>query len=157
MNNLEKMYTFLDIIIFRKTEQGYVCLTDFSFDSFCFKPQSFFPFNEQSNYVLGLWTKKGYIITPVSYDDLFILSNTKGESAFINQCRCHIEPTTADDILATMLANKISNYNYGKVTLKEDCSGIIYQFARRNIVNNRRTYPVILEKRFTHAVTKGNE
>ena len=145
-------YLYRDIFIFYKTQKGYISLADIDISSFIIEKHEYCQINDDSAMLIALWSGKDFLISPASFDDLITLSKLTDNSPFIAQCHALIgDKEQSDALLAMICAKNICSYPYGKITLKQSSRDLVYEFRRRQIVDNKRTYPVVLEKTFRRA------
>lgn len=157
MNTPQRKYSFYDIIVFKKTPNGYIDITNFSFDDkYYLSGNAFRHFECNSSYVLALWCGNCYLYSPVTISELLTLANVK-QKGFVRQCKSGIGDSKGDDVLAMLCAGKIISHKLGCVVLKEVnhlikakklSDTVTYEFMRKTNKNGKRNFVVLFEKLF---------
>ena len=142
------MFAFRDIYIFFRLGEHYISLSDFEFsdlDSGIYK----YKFQEDSDYLIGLPTDiHTYYISPITLSEILTLANVRENTHFVKQFKYGLYEDFAEALLATNCAKKIMEYNYGRISLKKDCSGFVFTFERRKTRDRKKIYMPVLEKLF---------
>lgn len=148
---LRNKYVYSDISIMSKTSAGtYVNITDFSFEEINDVQQLYIP-NVKSRFIICLYSyaRGTRWYSEISLAELLILADINSDSKFIKQLQAGIEETVSEEIIASVCANKILNYQWGKINKSKDENNHI-EFRRLKFnKEKRREYPVVLIKKFS--------
>lgn len=160
VGELKPVYNFDDISIFCRVDtkdkgnkrgdcNEYVNLTDFTFSRYDDTPLVEIGSKARLLIVLCTYAKKDIYFSEITIEELFTLAGIKGDK-FITQATSGIDEPIAEEIVARMCANKMVNYQYGKV--EQTADRLSYNFKRMKYEprdgGKVRTYPIVLTKTF---------
>ena len=142
-------YHFYDIYIFEKHRNGYLSLSDLSFDD-TLLPSYFQDLSFKSEYVIALPTPDGFSVSPITLEEILKLANLLPTSSFLVQLTSKIDKDSAKSVMAFVAAKRILEYRYGSVSLKPDPQNrrTVYTFTRYKKVKGHNQRHDVLEKSF---------